>query len=84
MKDSETGGSVSKSRRKTPIFGNAVAESEKKDKRIWNKKFRRLSRQKIRRLQEPPSDIREVTQVWLGEKDGKHYWAGASERDMGK
>ena len=74
---------MSKSRRKTPIVGNTIAESEKKDKRLWNKKFRRLSNQKIKQGDEPPADIREVTEVWSGEKDGKH-WTDADESIMRK
>lgn len=72
--------SVGKSRRNTPIVSNAVADSEKKDKRIWNRKFRRLSNEKIKQGDEPPADIREITDVWLGEKDGKHYWPDDDRR----
>lgn len=65
---------MSKSYRKIPIAGNTIADSEKKDKRIWNKKFRRLTREKLRNDEEPPADIREVTEVWDGNKDGKRWF----------
>ena len=71
---------MSKSRRYTPIIGNVGAESEKQDKRLWNKKFRRLVRERLRLGQEAPVDIREVSEIWDGGKDGKS-WVGEETMD---
>ncbi len=65
---------MSRSYRKTPIIGNA-GNSEKKDKQIANKKFRKRSKQKLhqQQLDYLPYDMNEVHNVWSMSKDGKRY-----------
>lgn len=67
---------MSRSRRKTPIRGITASDSEKQDKKIWHRRFRRVTRQIIARL-ESGADIRvplyrEFSNPWAMDKDGKH------------
>ncbi|MFA5810000.1 MAG: hypothetical protein WC935_06665 [Thermoleophilia bacterium] len=64
---------MSRSRKRTPISPNACASSEKGDKVRANRKFRRVTRERIRADSEAPPDIREVSSVWLFAKDGRHF-----------
>lgn len=74
---------MSRSYRHKPIFGMASG-SEKYDKRLANRRLRR-------RLNEVPPDddaiipdIKEVSDVWSMNKDGKQYWKDAKPKDMRK
>ena len=64
---------MSRSRRKTPVCGITTAQSEKQDKRIANRRFRRAIRQQMQA--EPQVEVlpqrREVSDVWAMDKDGK-------------
>jgi hypothetical protein len=63
---------MSRSRRKTPICGITTAESEKKDKRIANRKLRRRVRAALHADPDAPLPLlREVSDPWLMDKDGK-------------
>ena len=64
---------MSRSRKRTPVSPNACASSEKDDKARANRRFRRITRERVRAAAEPPSDIREVSSVWLFAKDGRHF-----------
>jgi hypothetical protein len=79
---------MSRSYRHRPIFGIAIARSEKSEKREANRKLRRRTRMLLRGWQgneEPqPPLLREVSNVWSFSKDGKNYWRGATDRDMRK
>lgn len=84
---------VSRSRRKTKIFGITTAESEKQDKRKANRKFRKSVKDQLKNLpvhEEElddlmfPDHLREVHEEYLMDKDGKKYWADAQEKDMRK
>jgi hypothetical protein len=77
---------MSKSRRKTPIFGHTTTRSEKKDKRIANRMFRRITNSKIRigLFEELPYDMDEIFNVWEMSKDGKSYWIEGKTKDGGK
>lgn len=71
---------MSRSRRKTPIFGHA-GESEKDDKRLCNRKIRRIAKEKLSLdpdgyLEPLPN---EVYNVWSMAKDGKSYWIPKSD-----
>jgi len=73
------------SKRKTPIFGNTTAPSEKHDKRLANRMFRRKTKIAVKNEVDPPQKIDEVFNMeWDGSKDGKHYWHNAQEKDMRK
>ncbi|QQT25289.1 hypothetical protein [Sphingobacterium spiritivorum] len=75
---------MSRSLRKTKIFGITTAETEKQDKRRWNRTFRKVCKKLIRLEKEVPSKIQGVTSVWDGAKDGKKYYCGATQKDMRK
>jgi len=75
---------MSRSIRKTKIFGHTTAETEKQDKRRWNRVFRKVSKNLIRLEKEAPVKIQGVTSVWDGAKDGKQYYHRASKKDMRK
>lgn len=75
---------MARSVRKTKIFGITTAETEKQDKRRWNRTFRKVSKKLIRLEKEAPVKIHSVTNVWDGAKDGKQYYRGATKRDMRK
>lgn len=68
---------MSKSRRKTPIFGIA-GSSEKKDKRVNNRKLRRKCKSIL--SNNPESDelllplMNEISDIWNMSKDGKFYF----------
>ena len=64
---------MSRSRKRTPVSPNACASSKKGEKVCANRKFRRVTRERIRADSEAPGDIREVSNVWLFAKDGRHF-----------
>jgi len=68
---------MSRSRRKTPVCGITTARSEKKDKRLVNRKLRRVTNEMLKGSQLEDDLIfpekRDVSDVWLMEKDGKQW-----------
>ena len=60
---------MARSRRHTPIFGFTTAASEKQDKRQANRRLRRAVRQG-----QTDRRLRDVSNVWAFDKDGKRYW----------
>lgn len=77
---------MSRSKRRTPIFGIASFESEKPDKKIWHARMR--SRVKTG-LASTPSDQLEgyvaptpnkVGSVWSMAKDGKRYFSPEKQK----
>lgn len=64
---------MSRSRKRTPVSSNACVRSEKGDKARANRRFRRVTRERILADSEAPRDIREVSNVWLFAKDGRHF-----------
>ena len=75
---------MSRSVRKSKIFGYTKAETEKQDKRRWNRRFRKVCKKLIRQERDVPVKIRSVVNVWDGAKDGKHYYHRATIKDMRK
>ncbi|QPH41701.1 hypothetical protein [Pedobacter endophyticus] len=75
---------MSRSLRKTKIFGYSYAETEKQDKRRWNRRFRKVCRKLIKLDKDAPIKHHGVTNRWDGAKDGKQYWKGATRKDMRK
>lgn len=65
---------MSDSYRKTPRGGWTTAASEKHDKRIANRRFRRRARLALHGGREPPRLMREVSDVWNMDKDGKRWF----------
>jgi hypothetical protein len=75
---------MSRSKRRTPIFGITTADSEKNDKRKANRKFRRIVREQVKKGSEQFSELREVSNVWSFGKDGKRYFRKCADRDLRK
>jgi hypothetical protein len=74
---------MSKSYRKTPIVPVAGA-SDKWDKRLSNRKFRKKEKTILRDFQQDssilPEDLNEVSDVWGFAKDGKVYISEEEEK----
>lgn len=77
---------MSRSRRKTPIFGIASARSETDDKREWHKRWRSRQRDQINSLgpDDDPLPVQRyaVSSTWLMSKDGKSWFAPQRQREM--
>ena len=61
---------MSKSYRKHPFSPITTAVSEKQDKRLANRKLRRIARECLKQGKEPPHHIRAVSNVYDFAKDG--------------
>ncbi len=72
---------MSRSRRKTPIFGMTSRESEKADKARWHRKFRRAARMDVEGSQF--ISFRQYGSTWSMGKDGKQYLSDANKRFPG-
>ncbi len=66
---------MSRSYRKVSISGITMAESEKKDKRLYNRRYRKAVKQSIlaARYDRIPI-LRECSNPWSMDKDGKQYF----------
>jgi hypothetical protein len=71
---------MSRSRRKTPIFGMTGAKSERRDKQTWHSRMRSRVRTVLTAIPLTQLDgyvapiENEVGSVWEMAKDGKHYF----------
>lgn len=69
---------MSRSRKKTPIFGYTSADSERDDKRIWHSRMRRRERQALHSSDDYDAHLTttrdQVSSTWEMGKDGKHFW----------
>lgn len=63
---------MSRSRKKTPITGNCGG-SEKRDKRWANRSLRRQFKIALKQEKEILPLLRDVSNVYTFNKDGKHY-----------
>ncbi|WP_400193757.1 hypothetical protein [Hymenobacter sp. B81] len=70
---------MSRSRRRNPILAVTNADSEKQNKRDANRVLRRKVRQGRLYL-----TLREVSNVWGFDKDGKHFQRSAEAKRMRK
>jgi hypothetical protein len=75
---------MSRSYIKNKIVGYTTKESEKRDKTIANKQYRRLVKVRIAKRSEVLPLIREVSSVYWFDKDGKHYYAEMTKLEMRK
>jgi len=64
---------MSRSKKKNKIHGITTAKSEKENKRDTNRKFRRMIKQKVKSKETELPVLREVSNVWSFDKDGKRY-----------
>ncbi len=67
---------MSRSKKRTPFWGFSSARSEKQDKRDYNRRYRRVSKQFLRVY--PECDVmphlREYSNPWAMSKDGKVWF----------
>ena len=77
---------MTRSRKKTPMFGVSTSVSEKADKVAAHKRERRKVRTRLRA--EPDAAVlphrREISNVWAYAKDGKRYRKTVTRKDMRK
>jgi len=77
---------MSRSRRKTPIFGIAKCPSEKDDKRVCHGIFRRMERDAIaaEQFDACPGKMAAAMNIWTMGKDGKSWWGDAPAKYLRK
>jgi len=67
-----------------PKLGFSSSDSEKEDKRMINRSFRRKSKQQVKKGKDPVMDKNEIMTAWGMAKDGKRYVANPSPKRMRK
>ncbi len=78
---------MSRSRRKTPIFGNTTAPSDAEWKKKAARKLRKRQKQHLVSTLDGDGFAGkrwDVEDPWKAPKDGKHYWTKATPKDMRK
>jgi hypothetical protein len=75
---------MSRSKKKSKISGIITTESEKRDKQNANRKFRRISKQKVQSGQENVPLVKETSIIWSFDKDGKIYHKDMTDKDLRK
>ena len=65
---------MSRSYKHTTISAITTAQSEKQDKRLANRRFRRISKHRVKIDAEPLVDLNEISDPWDFQKDGKRYF----------
>lgn len=65
---------MSRSYKHTTISAITTAQSEKQDKRLVNRRFRRISKHRVKIEREPLIDLDEISDIWDFQKDGKGYF----------
>jgi hypothetical protein len=76
---------MSRSKKKIKKRAITTATTEKEDKILANRRFRRKNKAKTKKVDEDNyPKIREVSDVWGFAKDGKIYVKEMTEKDMRK
>ena len=75
---------MARSRKKVPITGITSAKTEKSNKRKANRKFRRLTKVQIKKGDTQLVSIKEVSNVWSFDKDGKQFLQKPTKKDFRK
>ena len=70
---------MSRSRKKTKIFGITTAVTEKLEKSKANRRLRRKVKSG-----DMDATLRDVSDPWSMQKDGKHYHSEATKKEMRK
>ena len=65
---------MSRSYKHITISAITTATSEKRDKQLANRRFRRISRHRVRIEAEPLVHLNEISDIWDFQKDGKRYF----------
>jgi hypothetical protein len=71
---------MSRSRRKTPIFGLTNSRSEKQDKKIWHGRLRAQERTALttdpaKAGEKVLPEVRDASNPWSMDKDGRCWWS---------
>ncbi len=75
---------MSRSRRKNKIRGITTATSEKQSKLKANRKLRRLTKDILKKGKVVLPILREISDKWNFEKDGKKYDSKLSKKELRK
>lgn len=75
---------MSRSSKKTPKIGITTAETEKENKRQANRKFRRVIKTKLKKGEVELPLTKEISNVWLFDKDGKQFLKKPTKKDLRK
>jgi hypothetical protein len=75
---------MSRSYIKNKIIGYAKKETEKRDKTIANKRLRRLVKVRLAKRDDVLPLIKEVSNIYQFDKEGKHYYSKMTKREMRK
>lgn len=75
---------MSRSKRKTKMRAITTASSEKKNKQEANRKLRRLVKLHVKKKNTEMPKLREISNVWSFDKDGKAYRSEMTERELRK
>ena len=75
---------MSRSKKKTKIQGITTATSEKENKWDANRKFRRIIKQKVKSEKTELPKLREVSNIWSFDKDGKRYNPEMTKKELRK
>ena len=73
---------MSRSRQRTPISGWAACRSEKKDKQLWHRAYRRAVRVALAQGLEDLPHYREHSNPWMMGKDGKVYFGNSRNAEI--
>lgn len=66
---------MSRSKKKNPAGTIASCKSQKKDKQMCNRTFRRISKEAIKKGKIPPNKQREVKNSWTFSGEAKVYFS---------
>ena len=72
---------MSRSVKHFPGGGFTGCKSEKDDKRIYNRRYRRAVKQAIHHEEEVMPHLREKSDTWSMGKDGRQYWPEPTEKE---
>ena len=77
---------MSRSRRKTPIFGHTTACSEADDKRLWHKLWRKSERDQLAKVGVDTDHVtvhrNAASSTWGMAKDGKTWFDPSHQREI--
>ena len=77
---------MSRSLRKTPIFGHTTARSEADDKRLWHKRWRASERDQLAKIGADTDHVtvhrNAVSSTWDMAKDGKAWFDPSRQREI--
>jgi hypothetical protein len=76
---------MSRSKKKTPKVGFSTSETEKENKRKANRKFRRITKNRLTENDiQLPKKTKEISDVWSFDKGGKQFLKKPSKNDLRK